>query len=151
MAQSLTKIYIHLVFHIKTTSPTIREDDIERVHSYVGKLINEVGCQVILVGGINDHAHVLFSLSKDVTISHVVEEVKRNSSRWIKTIDRYYRAFAWQNGYAAFSISQSIVEKTMAYIKNQREHHKKLSFQDEYRLFLETYGIEYNAEYVFRD
>ncbi len=103
------------------------------------------------VGGINDHAHILFCLTKDVSISHVVEEAKRNSSRWIKTIDKHYADFAWQNGYAAFSVSQSVVDKTLEYIKNQREHHKKLSFQDEYRMFLKTYGIEYDEKYVFRD
>ena len=151
MAQSLSKLYIHLIFHIKTSSQPIREADLDRVHSYIGKLVNTTGCKVIQVGGICDHAHVLFLLSKDVAISHVVEEVKRNSSRWIKTIDSYYRTFAWQNGYAAFSVSQSVVDKTLEYVKNQDKHHAKISFQEEYRKFLESYEIEYNNEYVFKD
>ena len=151
MAQSLSKIYIHLVFHIKSTSPPIREEDLDRVHCYLGKLINVTGCKALLVGGVCDHVHILFSLSKDVAISHVVEEVKRNSSRWIKTMDARYRTFSWQKGYGAFSVSQSIVDKTLAYIKEQRTHHKKLSFQEEYRMFLKSYGISYNEEYVFRD
>ena len=151
MAQSLSKIYIHLVFHIKTTSVAILPNDICRMQAYVGHLVNVTGCKVICVGGINDHVHILFLLSKDVAISHIVEEVKRNSSRWIKKTDAYYAAFAWQNGYGAFSVSQSVVEKTKEYIANQAEHHKRVSFQDEYRKFLELYGIEYNAEYVFRD
>ena len=117
MAQSLSKLYIHLVFHIKTSSQPIRETDLERVHSYIGQLVNTTGCKVIQVGGICDHVHILFLLSKDATISHVVEEVKRNSSRWVKTIDAYYHTFAWQNGYAAFSVSQSVVGKALEYVK----------------------------------
>ena len=151
MAQSLSKIYIHLIFHIKTTSSPIRESDLDRIHSYIGQLINATGCKVIQVGGICDHIHILFLLSKDITISHVVEEVKRNSSRWMKTIEPYYSTFAWQNGYGVFSVSQSIVEKTLEYVKNQGIHHKKMSFQDEYQKFLESYGVEYNKEYVFKD
>ena len=76
MAQSLSKIYIHLIFHIKTTSPAIRQEDIERVHCYVGQLVNTTGCKTVKVGGVNDHMHILFLLSRDVAISHVVEEIK---------------------------------------------------------------------------
>ena len=151
MAQSLCKLYIHLIFHIKTTSPIIRDTDLERVHSYIGQLVNTTGCTEIRAGGIGDHIHLLFMLSKDAALSHVVEEIKRNSSRWIKTIAPYYRVFAWQSGYAAFSVSQSVVDKTISYINNQREHHKKKSFIDEYRNFLKLYNIEYDENYVFRD
>ncbi len=140
-----------MVFHLKTTSPLIRITDLDRVHSYIGQMVNATGCKVIQVGGIADHVHVLFLLSKDVTVSHVVEEVKRNSSRWLKTIDSYYQTFSWQNGYGVFSVSQSVVEKTLEYIRNQSEHHRKMTFQEEYRMFLESYGIEYNHEYVFKD
>ena len=149
MAQSLSKIYIHLIFHIKTMSSPIRESDLDRIHSYIGQLVNATGCKVIQVGGMCDHIHILFLLSKDVAISHVVEEVKRNSSRWMKTIEPYYSTFAWQNGYGVFSVSQSVIGKTLEYVRNQGIHHKKMSFQDEYQKFLESYGIEYNKEYVF--
>ena len=128
MAQSLSKIYIHLIFHIKTTSSAIRQEDIERVHCYVGQLVNTTGCKVVRVGGVNDHVHILFLLSRDVAISHIVEEIKRNSSRWIKTLAIHFRAFAWQNGYGVFSVSQSIVDKTLDYISNQEMHHKQFSF-----------------------
>lgn len=151
MPQSLSKIYIHLIFHVKSTSPKVRETDLDNIHSYLGKLINASGCLNIWVNGPADHVHILFILGKDKTISHVVEEVKRNSSRWIKTIDSYYRLFAWQGGYAAFSVSQSVVNKTLEYIKNQKEHHKKISFEDEYKTFLKSYGIDYDEAYVFRD
>ena len=113
---------IHLIFHIKTTSPAIRQEDIERVHCYVGQLVNTTGCKIVRIGGLNDHVHILFLLSRDVAISHVVEEIKRNSSRWIKTLATHYRAFAWQNGYGVFSVSQSIIDKTLDYISNQEMH-----------------------------
>ena len=152
MAQSLAKIYIHLIFHIKTTSPKIRENDLERLHNYIGKLVKTTGCVEIKAGGVGDHVHVLFILSKDVTISQIVEEIKRNSSRWIKNLDSvYYHFFAWQGGYAAYSISQSVVDKTLQYITNQKEHHTKHSFAEEYRAFLKLYNVEYDENFVFRD
>ena len=151
MPQSLSKIYLHLIFHVKTTSPRLRCEDDHTVHSYIGQLVNATGCTNIWVGGADDHVHVLFLLSKDATVSHVVEEVKRNSSRWIKTIGAHYNGFAWQSGYGVFSVSQSVVEKTITYITQQREHHKRCSFAEEYRKFLETYGVSYNEEYVFKD
>ena len=152
MAQSLSKIYIHLIFHIKSTSPKIRENDLGRLHQYIGKLVKTSGCTEIKAGGIGDHVHVLFILSKDVTISQIVEEIKRNSSRWIKDFDPvYYRFFAWQGGYAAYSISQSVVDKTLQYIANQKEHHPKHSFAEEYKAFLDLYKVEYDEKFVFRD
>ena len=151
MAQSLCKIYIHLIFHIKTTSPQIREEDINRVHSYIGKLVNATGCREIRAGGVGDHIHLLFLLSREANVANVVEEIKRNSSRWLKTLDPYYRCFSWQGGYAAFSVSQSVVSKTLQYISQQREHHMKHSFADEYRAFLKLYNVEYDERYVFVD
>ena len=151
MPQSLSRIYIHLIFHVKTTSPKIREEDIERLHQYVGQLINTLGCTNVWVGGVEDHLHVVFALSKDTTISYVVEELKRNSSRWIKTIAPIYKWFAWQGGYAAFSVSQSVLDKTKEYVQNQREHHRRYTFKEEYLRFLQSYGIEYDERYVFRD
>lgn len=99
----------------------------------------------------SDHVHILFVLSKNVCLMHVVEEVKRNSSRWIKSLDAHYAKFEWQGGYGAFSVSQSVVDKTLQYIKRQREHHKKQTFREEYIEFLKTYNVDYNDGYVFRD
>lgn len=87
MAQSLCKIYLHIVFHVKTTSPRIGNEYLDCVHSYIGQLVNVTGCRVIRVGGISDHVHVVCELSKNETVTHLVEEIKRNSSRWIKTLD----------------------------------------------------------------
>ena len=151
MPQSLSKIYLHIVFHIKTTSPQIDESHLERVHSYIGQLVNSTGCSVIRVGGIGDHVHVLCLLSRNETVSHLVEEIKRNSSRWIKTLGQEYECFAWQGGYAVFSVSESLINKTIEYVINQKEHHKKLSFKEEYIQFLKLYNIDYDERYVFED
>lgn len=151
MAQSLSKIYLHIIFHTKTTSPVVNEEHIAQLHSYVGKLVNTTGCQVICVGGTENHVHALLLFSKTETVAHVVEEMKRNSSRWIKTLAPIYDKFAWQGGYAAFSVSQSQVETVINYIRNQKEHHKKQSFRDEYLQFLQLYGIEYDEKYVLSD
>lgn len=151
MAQSLCKIYLHIVFHVKTSSPKIDETHLGRVHSYIGQLINSTGCQTLCVGGVSDHVHVLCLLSRNETVAHLVEEIKRNSSRWIKTVSPDYREFSWQGGYAAFSVSQSVLEKSLDYVRHQKEHHKKVSFRDEYIQFLKLYNIEFNEQYVFQD
>ncbi len=151
MAQSLSKVYLHLVFHIKTTSPPIRTKDLELVHSYIGSIINDLDCVNIWVGGVEDHIHALCLLSRTISIATLIEDIKRHSSRWIKSIDKVYDNFAWQSGYAAFSVSQSTVDKTLDYIKNQPQHHAKLSFEEEYISFLKLYNIDYDKQYVFCD
>lgn len=151
MAQSLCKIYLHIIFHVKTVSPQIANVHLERVHSYIGQLVNNTGCKAIRVGGIGDHVHIVCILARNENVAHLVEEVKRNSSRWIKTLTPTYEHFAWQNGYAVFSISQSQINKVIDYVANQAEHHKKQSFREEYLAFLQLYKIEYDDKYVLTD
>ena len=151
MSQSLCKVYLHIIFHVKSTSPTVDDEHLERMHSHIGGLVNTTGCQVICVGGTGNHVHALVMFSKTETIAHIVEEMKRNSSRWIKTISPKYEKFAWQGGYATFSVSQSQVETVIAYIGNQAEHHKRQSSKDEYLDFLRLYKIEYDERYVLSD
>lgn len=151
MPQSLCKIYLHIIFHTKSDAPGIADAHLKRVHAYIGELVNATGCQTVQVGGVSDHVHVICLLSRNETVAHLVEEIKRNSSRWIKTIDPRYDTFAWQGGYAAFSVSQSVVENTLDYVKNQANHHTKVSFRDEYLSFLKLYNVEYDEKYVFTD
>lgn len=151
MAQSLNKIFLHIIFHVKTKSPIIHDTDLERVHEYIGQLINKMGCQTVRVGGVGNHVHAVCMLSREETVSHLVEEMKRNSSRWIKTLSPRYRSFAWQGGYAAFSVSRSVVDKVVRYVNNQKEHHKKLTFEEEYIKFLKLHNIDYDERYVFAD
>ena len=151
MAQSLCKIYLHIIFHIKTNSPEVNIDHIPRLHQYIGQLVNTTGCHVVCVGGTENHVHALVLLNSTECVSHLVEEMKRNSSRWMKTLSPTYQHFAWQGGYAAFSVSQSQVDTVIAYIENQAEHHRKQSFKEEYISFLRLYRVEYDERYVLSD
>ena len=151
MSQSLCKIYLHVIFHVKTSSPLIEQGHLDQLHRYIGKLVNTTGCQVLRVGGTENHVHALVMFSKTEMVAHVVEEMKRNSSRWIKTLSSGYEKFAWQGGYATFSVSQSQVDTVLNYIGNQKEHHKKQSFEEEYLAFLRLNKVEYDEKYVFSD
>ena len=151
MAQSLSKIYLHVIFHTASASPVVDEEHIPRLQAYIGQLVKTTGCNVICVGGTENHVHALVQMSATETVSHLIEEMKRNSSRWMKTLAPKYEKFAWQGGYAAFSVSQSQVDTVVRYIRNQQEHHRKQSFRDEYLQFLRLYGIEYDEKYVFAD
>jgi REP element-mobilizing transposase RayT len=151
MPQSLSKIYLHIIFHIKTTSPSIEEEHLSRLHQYIGKLVNTSGSQVISIGGTENHVHALVMLKNTENVAHLVEEMKRNSSRWIKTLSPAYEEFAWQGGYAALSVGQSQVDIVIKYIGNQAEHHRKQSFRDKYMQFLRLYKIQYDERYVLSD
>ena len=144
MSQSLSKLYVHLIFHIKSSSVTIRDEDKNSLYSYMGSIIKDNESIPILINGTAEHVHVLCVMSKNIALAKLTEEIKRHSSRWIKTIHFQYKSFAWQGGYAGFSVSQSLQDKTKNYIRNQEEHHKKMSFKEELILFLKEYGIEYN-------
>lgn len=151
MSQSLSRIYIHATFHIKYTSVIIRKQDSEHLYAYIGKVLNTLGCTPIQIGGVEDHIHILCVLSKNITLAKLMEDVKRHSSRWIKTLHPYYENFAWQGGYGCFSVSQSRVEKTIKYIATQEEHHRVKDFKTEYLAFLKEYGVEYDETYLFTD
>jgi putative transposase len=151
MSQSLSKIYVHIILHIKKTSVTIGNDVKNELFAYMGSVIKDNDSIPILINGVEDHVHILCVLSKNITIAKLVEEIKRHSSRWIKTKGERYTSFAWQKGYAGFSVSSSLQEKTKSYIANQEEHHRKMTFKEELIKFLKEYGVEYNEEYLFDD
>ncbi len=115
----------------------------------MAKIFRELKSPSLAIDGTSDHVHILFSLARIITIADVVEEVKTNTSKWIKTKGREFRNFHWQRGYGAFSIGQSNVETLKKYIRNQKAHHRHVTFQDEYRKFLKAYGIDYDEEYVW--
>jgi REP element-mobilizing transposase RayT len=151
MAQSLSKLYVHIVFHVKYSSVEIREEDEQWLYAYIGSVIKSNGSIPIMINGVKDHIHILCVMSKNIALAKLVEEVKRHSSRKIKEIDNYYRSFAWQGGYGGFSVSPSLQDKTKRYIEQQKEHHKKRTFKEEYLIFLNEYGIEYDEHYVWSD
>ncbi len=149
MSQSLSNVLLHLVFSTKSRRSWIDLGVEEELFKYIGGICRELKCPSHKIGGTDDHIHIACSLSRTMAISKLLEEVKGSSSKWMKTRGEQYVAFAWQNGYGAFSFSQSQLPSLCGYIANQREHHRKLSFQEEYRNLLAKYGIEYDERYVW--
>jgi len=116
---------------------------------YLAEMLRTHDCETLVVGGVEDHTHSLFALSRTHSIASVVKEVKRTSSGWIKTASAELSKFHWQGGYASFSVSQSNLTDVIRYIENQEEHHKRMPFQDEYRAFLKAYGVEFDERYIW--
>jgi REP element-mobilizing transposase RayT len=149
MPQSLAKVYIHLVFSTKNREPLIPDSLRERLQEYMAGILRDLGAPALEIHVEPDHAHVLFLMSRTVTLSDAVMQLKRGSSIWLKEIDPPIRNFHWQAGYGAFSVSQSKLEIVRRYVRNQREHHRSESFQDEFRRWLREYGIEFDERYVW--
>lgn len=150
MAQSLAKILLHTVFSTKERRPFLCDEPLrEELHRYLGGILTHLDCQPLIIGGVEDHVHLLFTLSRTATVADVVKELKRGSSVWLKTKSPALTDFAWQNGYGVFSIGQSQVDAARAYIAGQVEHHRKISFQDELRELLRRYEIESDERYVW--
>lgn len=149
MAQSLSQIYVHLVFHTKTQ--LILREHLSQLWAYIAGIVIKKKCIVEIVGGEPDHIHILCTLPRTESTSEFVEDIKRESSRWIKNVAPAYRTFAWQRGYAVYSVSQSKIGIVKNYISNQEEHHRKITFRDEYEQWLKEYNVEYNAEYLWTD
>ncbi len=150
MSQSLAKILIHTVFSTKERRPFLSDKSVrEKLHRYLGGILLQHDSQPIVIGGVEDHAHILSTLSRTGTAAEMVKELKRGSSLWLKAKSPDLHDFAWQNGYGMFSIGFSQVEPVRHYITGQEEHHRKISFQDEFRELLRRYAIEFNELYVW--
>lgn len=149
MGQSLVKNYIHIVFSTKYRTHLIDEEIDSELYRYIGGICNNLECQIIIVGGHTDHVHVLCLLSKKITLVKLVAEIKSHSSKWIKTKGRKYQDFYWQNGYGAFSVNPADLDVVSHYIANQKAHHCRQTFQNEYRTFLEKNEIEFDERYVW--
>ena len=150
MAQSLSRLWTHLIFSTKNRFPFLSEKTIRTdMHRYLATMLREQTCETLIVNGVEDHVHALFALSRTHAIADVVKEIKRTSSGWVKTLSPKLAKFHWQGGYGAFSVSQSNLADVIRYIENQEEHHKRVTFRDEYREFLKAYGIAYDERYVW--
>jgi REP element-mobilizing transposase RayT len=142
MSQSLAKILVHIIFSTKNRYPFLLDEQIRKeMHSYLAKIFNEFNSHALIVGGTEDHVHILCSLAKTETLAKIIGESKRSSSLWIKSKGGLLEKFKWQRGYAAFSISMSHMERVRNYIDNQKDHHRKE--------FLEKYQIEYDEKYIW--
>jgi REP-associated tyrosine transposase len=149
MAQSLSSILVHLIFSTKHRQPFISEDIEMELHPYLATIFKRLKSPSLAIGGASDHVHCLFSLSRTIRVADLVEELKADTSSWLKTKGNEFRQFYWQRGYGAFSIGQSQVPALKRYIALQRIHHQRVTFQDEYRKFLRSYGIDYDERYVW--
>jgi REP element-mobilizing transposase RayT len=149
MPQSLSRVYVHITFSTKNRYPFISNEIKTRLWEYIGGICKEFECNPIQVGGCNDHIHICCLLSKKIPQIKLLENIKKASSKWMKEQGTQYSKFYWQNGYGIFSVNPSEIKIVVEYIKNQDEHHKKRTFQEELIAFLKKYDIEYNESYLW--
>jgi putative transposase len=149
MSQSLVKNLIHLVYSTKNRKPWLPKEHRDGLFKYMAGIFKNLESPALVIGGVDDHVHVLFSLSKNYALKTIVEKVKVGSSKWMKIDGPKNASFYWQSGYAAFSVSQSSVESVRRYIETQEEHHRKMSFQDELREMFLRHKVEFDERYVW--
>jgi len=149
MANTYHQVYIQVVFAVKYRKAILHTDWRNEVFAVIGNLINKTGCKAIIVNGVEDHVHCLLGLKPTVSISELMKTVKAKSSKYINDKRFLLNRFEWQEGYGAFSYSQSQIKEVYNYIAKQEEHHKKESFKEEYLNFLEKFEIPYEDCYLF--
>ncbi len=142
-------ILVHVVFSTKYRKPTLHDDWMGELFAYIGGTVQEHKAALLKAGGVADHVHLLVKFHPTFAISSTIQLLKANSSRWINQTRGLKRKFQWQLGYGAFSVSQSMAEVVKQYIANQRDHHRKMSFDDEYLSMLQKHGIDYDPRHVF--
>jgi len=155
MPQSLARVSLHLIFSTKDRRRVFRLAMMrDAVAAYITGILKNQRCPVMRIGVVTDHLHILYAHSRTKTIAEVVAAVKRESSSWVKEqewahLNPDFAQFHWQSGYGIFSVSESRVSDVVSYIDNQMEHHKRVSFQEEYRSFLKRHNISFNEQYVW--
>lgn len=150
MSQSLAAVYLHLVFSTKGRRAWFVEANLRsRMHAYIGATSRELDCAPIQVGGTSDHVHLLARCGREISLSGLVKEVKRVSSRWLKAQGEQLAEFEWQRGYAAFSVSPSNLDRVRAYVTEQEKHHAKFDYQRELRTLLQRHGLEWDETHLW--
>ena len=148
MAHSYVRNYIHLIYSTKNRERYLRPDIRKRLWDYTNGIIRNLKSDPIAVDGYEEHCHILFQLHPTLALSKAVQTIKANTSKWLSDTYPELYSFSWQEGYGAFSVSSSQISKIVEYIQNQEEHHKRMSFQEEYLAFLKANNIEYDERYV---
>ena len=142
MSHSLTKIWIHLIFGTKERFPLINQSFEQQLYNHIKNLLEkDFDCIVDIINGTADHIHVLFLHNQNYSLADIVKNIKGNSSHWVNQSKFLKTKFAWQTGYGAFSVSESMINEVRQYIGNQKEHHRKISFTEKYKSFAEKYGL----------
>ena len=149
MPQSLSKVYTHIIFSTKYRQHLIDDQIEHELFNYLGGVCQALECHPVQVGGYQNHVHILCLLSRKIAQVKLLEEVKKRSSKWIKTRDKKYAGFYWQDGYGIFSVNPRKIDVVARYIKNQKVHHQTLSFKEEFRRFLIKYHVEFDERYVW--
>ncbi len=149
MPQSFGSLYFHLIFSTKNRVPSISDTIQPRLFEYLGGILRNQKGRLVAAGGIEDHVHLLVSLSRQACISDTLRDLKSNSSGWIHETFPTQRSFAWQSGYGAFSVSFSALDSVRKYLENQKEHHAKQTFQEEFIAFLKLHELEYDERYIW--
>ena len=149
MPQSISYVYVHITFSTKNRHPFIDDAIKQKLWTYLGGICKALECNPVRVGGHDDHVHICCVLSKKMAQTKLLEEIKRESSRWMKTKGGQYEHFYWQDGYGIFSVNPSEIETVVEYIENQQEHHKKRTFQEEFLAFLKKYHVGYDERYLW--
>ncbi|RBP35517.1 REP element-mobilizing transposase RayT [Roseimicrobium gellanilyticum] len=150
MAQSLSKVLLHVVYSTKDRAPWLSDPVVRKdLYAYMASIMNAMDCPALLINGVADHVHTLCQLSRKVAICDLLEEIKKQPSKWLKTQGTSYQGFHWQAGYGVFSVSESKGEDVKAYIQNQEEHHRKVSFQDEFRRLCEKHAVPLDERYAW--
>ncbi len=148
MAHSFTSLHFHIVYGTKNHAPMLTEGFVDRVYSYVIGLVQRRQCAVVAIGGTADHVHILLRMDQSRAVADVMREIKSVPSRWVRETFPEQRDFAWQEGYGAFAVSTPGLPRVKAYIAGQAEHHREVSFREEFLSFLDRHGIEYDVRYV---
>jgi REP element-mobilizing transposase RayT len=150
MPQSLANILVHLVFSTKGRRAWLQNRDLRvEMHKYLAGISRNLECPAIIVGGVTDHVHLLANQSRTIALAEWIKELKRASSLWAKEKSPQWELFQWQAGYGAFSVSQSQCARVWEYIDSQEEHHRGLSFQDEFRQLLKKHAVVFDEQYVW--
>ncbi len=150
MPQSLTQVYVHLVYSTKLRKPFLGDLDFRtRTHAHLAGICQNLQCPALIIGGTEDHVHLLCRFGKTMAIADLVRDSRRDPSKWVEAQQPRLTAFQWQQGYGAFSISPSHVDALKEYIANQAEHHRHVTFQEELRRICRKYGIEIDERYVW--
>ena len=149
MPQSLSLIVIHVIFSTKERRPFLDPDMRPRLHAYLATVARNAGCEAYRVGGVSDHVHLAIRLSRTITVADLVETLKTASSKWVKTQSPDLADFSCQRGYGCFSVGPSDLDALRAYIDDQENHHRTRTVQEELRMFLKKYGVEYDEAYVW--
>ncbi len=151
MANTFTQLHIQLIFAVQNRTSLIDKFWKDRLYAYMTGIIQNNGHKLLIINGMPDHVHILIGFRTTQALSELVQVVKRDSSKWINENKLVRGKFSWQEGFGAFSYSHSHLSNVMEYIKNQKEHHRKLTFLEEYKAFLEKFEIEFDEKYIFKD